>query len=1310
MKKIILLLAILVPISLFGQAKLRKGYITTQNGDTISCLYQNGEWVLESDTTFVIKIDTVEFTDGTKIYSEPIYRDAGNGMSLDGNSMGLGDTLTTNTEIKGDDHLLRFGTPNSELSSFNVNTQFDQFFTATSGDMIFTIRGIEWNFNGTYFISQNNDTLSTKQDIRDLIELAEPTLPFNFPYTFNPSTVDARPGVGLFRLNNADPSNVTEMYIDYFDEDGVANNNFIAMTDTGSAITIQTDVNNYALYKLTGGYIDAGNYFKCIVTHQSSIGTISGLNTIYIDISNSTGSGGNLYKIDTLFFTDGTYVVGGDTSNSISVRSITVDSANFNDGTSLTSAYVDSARYADIASFALNATGGDSSFYYIEAKDSAILGLLKFDSYVSQDSIARISFNSPIETYSKLEFTIGKAPHSYSRLNLGRNFAELRQRDSTANTTAFIAVSHVPGTDGLVLLDVTTIKQGIKKDKFWIANPSDTLLKVSFDSISGKILHAKFKSVTSDSSQIGVMLLSNELNLDYLPQTGTFKLALKDGIADTTNFIAEQGNLISINGNEISVDTSVINYKEGVTISSTGISSSWRSTALSSDGTYRILIDGGNNEIYLSSDGGDNYAQVGISSLFEYGDISSTGQYITLASDGGRISRSIDYGGTFTNVGNSGNRLTVGVSASGQYQVTGIEGGGIEVSNDYGATWTTTPTNRLWNASAVSGNGQYMLISCDSTYVSSDYGVTFSKVDAPLTGNIVNTYKDASMSYTGKYMIIAGFTIPGYVSISRDYGVTWEEQTTLPPSFWRSVDMSNSGRYMYASKDKVYYSKDYGITWDQYSNVLNTVMAIGVDSVGRMGIFGVSISDALDFRLYDSLILGKKVENFIANSISLISLPQIGKYSLALKSGLIDTTSTASFKKITIGGYEIRFNESVGMFEMRTGQDSVIWQGALEDLEQVYNNTSDTIKNGTPFYFGMSIGDSIATIGLSSANTPTALAFQGLITMDIPPNNWGYGCTRGDVHGVPTDHLSLMGAVFLSNDSTTTNTKVDITGEVIVVGGCLKVHPTNGIIRVSPSLALKRLPITKSYNWSNQSINAGTYYEAGFYETTTTDVTLGTLAATETFGVSDNGYEAHPWVVAGGAGTTDAGVVGLTITGTATFDDGTIEPGHIDTLITDITSVSTDDYFEGEKFNGTVTYAFVTISGSPTTASLTFNRGYAKYDDMWNQDFYIIGLECTWRGGQTDATGFDIELLHHTNTGWTYAATGFIPGNGAIATRSIDQAGFLGVTLGSVGSWKRDNLNTFITGDNGGGLMFRITTGANSTIQNTNMHFNGILD
>jgi hypothetical protein len=408
----------------------------------------------------------------------------------------------------------------------------------------------------------------------------------------------------------------------------------------------------------------------------------------------------------------------------------------------------------------------------------------------------------------------------------------------------------------------------------------------------------------------------------------------------------------------------------------------------------------------------------------------------------------------------------------------------------------------------------------------------------------------------------------------------------------------------------------------------------------------------------------------------------------------------------------IRWNASEGVHEFVTGQSGVVWQGALEDLFQFYNNTGGTIANGTPLYYSGVNGDSILTCDYATAAIDfTVLRYAGMATGDVPNNSWGFGNVRGKVREINTSSLSQIGAVFLGTDSLPTMTKPAYPNKVLILGGVIKVDAVDGILYHDPSLALERQLKTKSYTFTSQGISSGQYWIAGFYDYPATDANLTQASTTITYGTADIAYEAHPFIVAGGAGTVDAGQVGLRVTGTAVFDDGTQSSGYADTIITDITTMSLNDYTEAVKFLGTVTYELITISGSPTTYSFDFNYGYAKYDDIGDRDFYITGLECIWQGGTSDATGFDIELLHHKNTGWTYSAAAFEAGNGAIAQRSVDQASYLRVALGTQSAWKRTDLNTFIDGAGGiEGFIWRINTGANNTAQNLNLHIEVALD
>jgi hypothetical protein len=156
----------------------------------------------------------------------------------------------------------------------------------------------------------------------------------------------------------------------------------------------------------------------------------------------------------------------------------------------------------------------------------------------------------------------------------------------------------------------------------------------------------------------------------------------------------------------------------------------------------------------------------------------------------------------------------------------------------------------------------------------------------------------------------------------------------------------------------------------------------------------------------------------------------------------------------------------------------------------------------------------------------------------------------------------------------------------------------------------------------------------------------------------------------------------------------------------DITTLSANVMAEcSEKFSGQVTLSLYVVSGTPTSYSLTCNYGYSKYDDMLNRDHTLVGIECVWGGNATPTdTAFDIELLKHKATGWSYAASGFDPGDGVLASRLTDQALAGDVTNGTNGAWKRVNLNEYIEGGGSEGFLIKVTTGQNNTIQAMDIH------
>jgi hypothetical protein len=251
-------------------------------------------------------------------------------------------------------------------------------------------------------------------------------------------------------------------------------------------------------------------------------------------------------------------------------------------------------------------------------------------------------------------------------------------------------------------------------------------------------------------------------------------------------------------------------------------------------------------------------------------------------------------------------------------------------------------------------------------------------------------------------------------------------------------------------------------------------------------------------------------------------------------------------------------------------------------------------------------------------------------------------------------------------------------------------------------------PITKSYSFTSQGIGSGSYYRAGYYEAPLTDANLTQASTTQTLGTANISYAAHAFVVISAAGSTDAGVVGLRVTGTRIQDDGTRTTSYIDVLSDDITSLSANEYLEGVKFIGQITYELYTVSGTPTTYSLDFNYGFAKYDDFGNLDFEVKAFEAVGLAGATD-NSFDIILYHHQATGWTYSAAAFAPDPPVIVDLQTDHNTEYQLANGIPFAYKRTQLTTAVAGSEAEGVIIEIITGQNNSVQSMDAHLTVIL-
>ncbi|KKK59715.1 hypothetical protein LCGC14_3031630, partial [marine sediment metagenome] len=167
--------------------------------------------------------------------------------------------------------------------------------------------------------------------------------------------------------------------------------------------------------------------------------------------------------------------------------------------------------------------------------------------------------------------------------------------------------------------------------------------------------------------------------------------------------------------------------------------------------------------------------------------------------------------------------------------------------------------------------------------------------------------------------------------------------------------------------------------------------------------------------------------------------------------------------------------------------------------------------------------------------------------------------------------------------------------------------------------------------------------------------------------------------MAAGPGSVNAGLVSIVVSGTSIDDEGNRSDPDSETIVADITAMITDEFFTtAKKWLGTVTWT-ITNEGGASTFNADFNFGFCKYEDFQNQDFTITSLECVGRAGAAD-TGFNIRLFHHVDAGWTYAASGFVPGGTVLANMNTSHSTEQNLVSGEEFAYKRVDLNTDVSG------------------------------
>jgi hypothetical protein len=416
-------------------------------------------------------------------------------------------------------------------------------------------------------------------------------------------------------------------------------------------------------------------------------------------------------------------------------------------------------------------------------------------------------------------------------------------------------------------------------------------------------------------------------------------------------------------------------------------------------------------------------------------------------------------------------------------------------------------------------------------------------------------------------------------------------------------------------------------------------------------------------------------------------------------------------KKIQLaiaGGYphaegQISYDAVSKFVQADTGISGVRITVGQDALVPVYNDTGGPIAKGIPIAgSGLYVGGLPSVVIADADNILHILGFLGIASATIADGEIGLATILGAVKDVDTSLLSVA-PIFLASGGGLTQTAPVYPTNRFLIGGATVSDAVNGILGVSP-VRIPRQSASKSYSYQSVGVTSPVDWKGGFYDWSTVDANLTQASTSVTYGTTGQVFAAHVGVVPSGAGTVDAGQVGLRVTGTLDSETGVQVAAQTKIITDDITSLSANVMAETlEKFSGEVLIELYVVSGSPTTYSLDFNYGFSKYEDFQNRDVTITAFEAVWIGGAADA-GFDISLMHHKPAGWTYAATGFLPGNGDIIRRSVDQAIDGNVANGIQGSWKRIDINRFIDSNALEGVIIEITTNSPNTIQTMDMH------
>ncbi len=360
-------------------------------------------------------------------------------------------------------------------------------------------------------------------------------------------------------------------------------------------------------------------------------------------------------------------------------------------------------------------------------------------------------------------------------------------------------------------------------------------------------------------------------------------------------------------------------------------------------------------------------------------------------------------------------------------------------------------------------------------------------------------------------------------------------------------------------------------------------------------------------------------------------------------------------------------------------------------------NANANVFIGNYIYSGSSVStiDSTLIIGIRGTTTGEITKYNALIagkfSVSDPTVTINGDLTVDNEISIDTEDLTFGGDITFEGNAiikdtistdflcTDDSTEIKVCGDLNITGNLLG------------SL------VTKSYPFTSNGVASGTYYNAGYYDASSTEavLTIGGTASVN-YGEPNVSYAAHAFVVAKEAGGRD---LVLTVYGTSITDAGVRTTSDSEIIVADADVATTDAYYETtKKWIGKIEFALTGASDS-----FSFNYGFCKYEDFGNTDFTLVGYESVGSGGANDSN-FDIIVYHHSSSDWIYAASGFEPGGTEILSFQDINGTESEISNEHPFACKRVGLSIDIEGSASEGLVIKIITGQNGTVQSMYTH------